>query len=312
MLMILCVLVAFVLLLSLACFLLACYAPKRKSFPSDVYDIPPGPVYEPYRELMTTWIRTARQLPHENVEIISFDGLTLRGKYYECKPGAPMEIMFHGYRGNSERDMCGGVHRAFALGRNALIVDQRASGASDGHLITFGIRERKDCLSWIEFVNCRFGTQQTIILTGISMGASTVLLASGMDLPENVVGVLADCGFTSAKDIMKKVIHQVRLPADVVYKLVWLGARLFGGFDLETDSPVEAVKRCRIPVIFFHGESDDYVPCEMSRINSEACAAPNLLVTVPGAGHGLSFPVNQKRYLEELDRFGQMYWYQNH
>lgn len=311
MLVVLCV-IAVLLLLALLFFLLACYVPKRKQLPPDVYDIPPGPVYTPYREIMTQWIRSARQLPHEDVSITSFDGLTLRGKYYECRPGAPMELMIHGYRGNSERDMCGGVHRAFALGRNALIVDQRASGRSDGHIITFGILERRDCLAWVDFISQRFGPQQKIILTGISMGAATVLLASGMELPENVIGVLADCGFTSAKDIMKKVIRQIHLPAGLIYPLVRLGARLYGGFDLEADSPMEAVKRCRIPVIFFHGEADDYVPCEMSRINSEVCAAPNRFISVPGAGHGLSFPADQERYLRELDQFAQIYWYQNH
>lgn len=211
--------------------------------------------------------------------------------------------MFHGYRGSAERDLPGGVQRCFQLGRSALIVDQRCSGSSEGHVITFGIREHRDCLSWLDFMLRRFGPDVKIILTGISMGASTVLMAGGCKLPENVIGILADCGYSSAPDIIKKVIRQLGLPAGLCYPFVKLGARLFGHFDLEEFSPLEAVKQCTVPVILFHGESDDFVPCEMSRINYDACATRKMLVTVPGAGHGLSYPVAPETYLDALREF---------
>lgn len=299
------------LLFSLGCFLLVCFVPKRKVPGPDEYDIPPGEIYEPFRETMTGWIKEARAMKHEDVSICSYDGLTLRGRYYECCPGAPMELMIHGYRGNSERDLCGGVQRAFALGRNALVVDQRASGRSDGHIITFGVRERLDCLHWVEFIRQKFGPEQKIILTGISMGAATVLLAGGLDLPENVVGILADCGYSSAREIIQKVIRQIRLPVKLLYPAIRFGTRIFGGFDLEEASPVKALDRCKVPVIFFHGESDDYVPCDMSRINYNACRTPKKLVTVPGAGHGLSYPVDERRYISELWMFGNEHWYEH-
>ena len=299
------------LLFSLACFLLVCYVPKRKAPGPEEYDIPPGEIYEPFRDAMVGWIKEARAMEHEDVSIRSHDGLTLRGRYYECCPGAPMELMLHGYRGNSERDMCGGVQRAFALGRNALVVDQRASGRSDGHIITFGIRERLDCLDWVAFINEKFGPEQKIILTGISMGAATVLLAGGLELPENVIGILADCGYTSAKDIIQKVIRQIKLPVKLLYPAIRFGAKLYGGFDLEEASPEEAVAHCKVPVIFFHGESDDYVPCAMSGRNYDACRTPKKLVTVPGAGHGLSYPVDEQRYISELRMFGNEHWYEH-
>lgn len=105
------------------------------------------------------------------------------------------------------------------------------------------------------------------------MGASTVLMVSDQALPPNVLGILADCGFSSAKDIIKKVIRQMGLPADIGYPFVKLGAKLFGHFDLEAHSAREAVKNATVPVIFFHGDGDDYVPCEMSRINHDACTS---------------------------------------
>lgn len=290
-------------LLSFVCFCLVFYAPNRKPMADGEFDIPPGEIYRPYREQMVAWMKETRELPHEDVAIRSFDGLTLRGKYYEYAPGAPIELMLHGYRGTAERDLCGGVQRCFALGRSVLIVDQRASGRSDGYIITFGVREGRDCLAWVDFIIDRFGADAKIILTGISMGAATVMIAAGKELPDSVIGVLADCGYTSARDIIQKVIRQIHLPVWPVYPLIRWGGKLYGGFDVEEASPLEGMRRCRLPVIFVHGEADDYVPCDMSRINYEACPAPKMLFTVPGAGHGLSYMVDREGYMDALTAF---------
>ncbi len=267
-------------------------------------DLPVGDLYEPFRKSMENWAREARAMPHEEVSITSFDGLTLRGIYYEFAPGAPIELMFHGYRGNSERDLSGGVQRCFQVGRSALIVDQRASGRSDGHIISFGINEHRDCLAWVDFMLAHFGPEVKIILTGISMGAATVAMASDKGLPANVIGILADCGYNSPKDIIKKVIAQdMKLPANLAYPFAKLAARLFGHFDLEETSPEESLKNCTVPVLFFHGEADQFVPCQMSRICYDACASRKQLVTVPGAGHGLSFPTAPESYIKVAREF---------
>lgn len=285
------------------CYRMAFYNPKQKNVDPERIDIPEGEIYEVFRERMTQWVRWTRSLPREDVEIRSFDGLTLRGKYYEYSPGAPMELMFHGYRGNAERDLSGGVYRCFALGRSVLIVDQRSCGSSEGDTITFGIREHRDCLDWLDYAVKRFGPDQKIILTGISMGASTVLMAAGRELPPNVIGVLADCGYTTAKEIMMEVIRQMRLPPKLCYPFVRLGAKLYAGFDPDGYSALEAAPKIRVPVIFFHGDADDFVPCSMSRKNFDACTGRKKLVLVPGAGHGLAFPVDEESYLQELRAF---------
>ena len=298
-------LLALCLLICLYCYCFAFYAPPRKPRQGDAIDIPEGEIYEAHREKMENWVRQMRALPSEDMEITSFDGLKLYAKYYEYAPGAPIELMFHGYRGNAERDLAGGVERCFRVRRSCLIVDQRCAGRSGGRTITFGIHERRDCLKWIEFMLQHFGPDVKIILTGISMGAATVLMAGAEELPPNVVGILADCGYTSAKDIMQDVCGKMGLPPKLCYPFVKLAARILGGFDPDETSPIEAVKNCRIPVIFFHGESDDFVPCHMSRENFEACASRKKLVTIPGAGHGLAYAVDPEGYLKELyDFFG--------
>lgn len=292
---------ALCLLLSFVCFMLVFYAPRKKN--TEEFPVPSGPIYEPFRDTMIAGMKQMRAMPHETFTIRADDGLILSGRYFEYAPGAPMELMFHGYRGSADRDLCVGVQRCFALGRSALMVDQRTSGSSEGRIITFGVREYRDCLKWVDFAVEHFGPDVKIILTGISMGASTVLMAAGESLPQNVVGVLADCGFTSAPAIIKAVCRQIHLPGELVYPFVRLGARIFGGFDLEENSPIEAVKRCRVPVFFVHGEADEFVPCSMSRENFEACAAPKGIYTVPGAGHGLAYLVAGDAYVHALARF---------
>ena len=285
------------------CFRVAFYAGPRSPEQPDRIETPEGAIYDPYRADMERWILEARAMPQEHFTVRSFDGLTLHGTFYEYAPGATVELMFHGYRGTAERDLSGGVQRCFRLGHSALIVDQRCSGRSEGQVITFGINEHKDCLRWVDFAVKHFGPDVRIILTGISMGAATVMMAAGEPLPKNVVGVLADCGYSSPKEIILEVLKQMKLPPKLCYPFVKLAARIYGHFDLEENAPVEAMKRAKVPVIFFHGEADDFVPCAMSRQCFAACASRKKLVTVPGAGHGLSYPMDVEGYLAAVRAF---------
>ena len=300
---VLAVLLVAVLVISYICYRITFYAPKRKPLQEDEFDIPHGEIYEPWRESMVQWTKEVRAMPHEEFSIMSHDGLKLYARFYEYAPGAPIELMFHGYRGSAERDLSGGVQRCRKLGRSTFLVDQRCSGKSDGHTITFGIQEHKDCLAWVDFMVKHFGPDVKIILTGISMGASTVLMAAGQPLPPQVIGVLADCGFSDAGCIIRDVAKKMGLPVKLSYPFVKLGAKLFGHFDLEETSALEAMESCTVPVIFFHGENDDFVPCQMSRDVYAACHSRKLLVTVPGAGHGLSYPVAPAEYLDALRNF---------
>ena len=284
------------------CFRMAFFVTKKQKQIKE-FDIPPGKEYKPYREEMLNFMKEVKKIPYKDMYITSLDGLKLHAKFYEYKKGAPIEIMFHGYRGSAERDLSGGIQRCFALGRNVLLVDQRTSCGSEGNVISFGINEHRDCLAWIDFAVNHFGPDVKLVLTGISMGASTVLMAAGKPLPENVVGVLADCGFSSPKNIIRKCAKDRHYPVNLIYPFIRLGAKLFGHFDLEEYSPLEAMKTCKVPVIFFHGENDDFVPCYMSREVYDACTSPKKLVTVPGAGHGLVYLVDNEKYFQSVVEF---------
>ena len=295
-------LLAFILLASFICFMLTFYIGKKKIYKNDEYDIPQGKEYLPYKDLLIKWMKEARKLPYTSLETTSFDGLKLHAKFYDCG-SKTIEIMFHGYKGNSERDLCGGIRRAFALNHSVVLVDQRASSLSDGHVTTFGIKERKDCLTWAKLVSEKFGPDYKIILTGVSMGAATVIMASELDIPENVIGVLADCSYSSPKEVIKKVLRQIKLPTSIFYPLLYLGARIFGKFNLEEASPIEAIKNAKVPVILFHGTDDQMCPYEMSIQLNNANPNNSKLILIDKAGHCLGYLINSELYLNSMKEF---------
>ncbi|MBO4915270.1 MAG: alpha/beta fold hydrolase, partial [Oscillospiraceae bacterium] len=241
-------------------------------------------------------------IPYERVSITSFDGLRLNGRYYNVRDGAPLVLMCHGYRGTPSRDFSGGADLCMGLGYNVLIIEERAHCSSEGHTISFGINERRDCVDWCRFAAERFRTP--IILVGISMGAATVLMASALELPENVRGIIADCPFTSPKAIIRKVGAVQGFPLGLTMPLAELGARVFGGFSLSTPADAaEAVKRAKVPVLLIHGEADNFVPCVMSREIAAANPALVELHTFPDAWHGASYLTDTPRYTRLVKDF---------
>ncbi len=250
-------------------------------------------------------IQAIKDAAYERWSVPAEDGASLVGRYYHNQDGAPVVIMFHGYRSSALRDAMGAFRICKECGYNILIVHQRAHLESGGKAITFGIKERYDCLTWIRHTVEKCGPNTEIILIGLSMGASTVMMATGLELPVNVKGVIADCGYSAPKDILKQVIRMMKLPVGIVYPLVRLSARIYGKFDIEGASATEALGRCQVPILFIHGEADDFVPCEMSYMNYDACTSEKELFTVPGAGHGMSYITDGEGYVGKFKGFLQ-------
>ena len=271
----------------------AFYSPKNRK--EDIYDIPHGKQYEERKDFMISLIKEMSEIPFEWVEITSYDNLKLRGRYYHVRDDAPLHIEFHGYRGTAYRDFCGGNKRAREAGFNSLVVDQRAHGTSEGTCINFGVKEKYDCVSWIEYALARFGSDLEIHLSGVSMGATTVLMACGLNLPKNVKSVTADSPFSSPSEIIEKVCGDMGYPPKLAMPLIKLGAKCFGKLSLE-GSAVEAVKHATMPILIIHGEADKFVPCEMSKAIYESNPDKIELHTFEGAGHGLSYIRHHEEY----------------
>ncbi len=293
-----CFLVAYI------CFHKTFYSPSSRKTKSNPLLRDVEVVYNENMHILKAWRREVESFEFEDIYIKAFDGLKLHGKYYHFKDGAPIEILFHGYRGSADRDMCGAVLRAHNNGRNALVVDNRAGGKSEGNVISFGVNESRDAEKWIEYVLTNIDSNAKIILAGVSMGASTVLITSGKDLPKNVVAIVADCGYSSQKEIIMDIIGRMHLPPKVMYPFVKLGAEMFGHFDIDEVTPFEMVSKSKIPTIFFHGDNDIFVPFEMSERNYNACSADiKKFVAIKNGGHGASYLVATELYNKELNAF---------
>lgn len=263
-----------------------------------------GKQYDPYRAEMARIYKQLNDRPFETVTICSRDGLKLSGRYYHIKDGAPLDIGFHGYRSSPMTDFSGGSELSFRLGHNVLLVDQRAHGKSEGRTIAFGIQERWDVLSWTQYAVERFGPDTKVVLYGVSMGAATVLMASELELPENVKGIIADCPYSSPEKIIRKVAKQMNIPDWLAWPFVVIGAKVYGGFDIRETDAAQAVKNAQVPILIIHGEADGFVPCEMSDI---AAHNPEMVVryTFPGADHGISYLADTPRYQKLVTEFMQ-------
>ncbi len=262
-----------------------------------------SPMSKEQREHSLVMIDKLNARPYECVQIRSFDGLKLAGRYYHSRDGAPLAILCHGYRGTPSRDFCGGADICFNMGLNVLLIEERAHCSSEGHTITFGVKERYDVLSWADYAVDRFGPDLKILLVGISMGGGTVLMASGLKLPSNVCGIIADCPFTSPGEIITEFGRARGIPMKIGYPLAALAAIVFGQFSLTGADAVEAVRKARIPILILHGEADGLVPCEMSGTIADANPVMVKRYTFPGADHGLSYVIDRQRYTQLVQDF---------
>ena len=135
------------------------------------------------------------------------------------------------------------------------------------------------------------------------MGGATVLMASGLELPHNVKGIIADCPYASALDIILHVGKSMPIPQWLMKPFVILGARIFGGFDLLETNAIEAVKHATVPILVIHGEADTFVPASMSAPLVDANPTLVQRFTVPGAEHGISYLVNTREYCNVIKEF---------
>ena len=259
-----------------------------------------------YKEKIKSGMDNINSKPFKWVYAISYDGLKLAARYFDNGYDKTV-ILFHGYRSGAVRDFSCAVEMYTKFGFNILLCDQRSHGRSEGKLITFGVKESRDVVTWIECLEDKYNLSE-IVLGGMSMGATTVLLSLKYQLSSTVKAVVADCGFTSPVDIIKKVAKDAfKINASLFVPFMDVCCRILGRFSILKDSTVNAVKNSSIPIMLIHGESDGFVPCEMSRKNFESIGKNGHLVVIEGADHGLSFLVDEKKVVTEIGAFLEKY-----
>ena len=251
----------------------------------------------------TPWVE--RQL-FEDIDMMSLDGLKLRGYYLPAPaPTARTAILAHGYTGHAKKDMAllaQLYHEEF--GYNVLMPDDRGHGASEGSYIGFGWPDRLDYIKWIHYIIQRVGPESEIVLHGISMGGATVLMTGGERLPEQVRCVIADCAYTSAKDILSYQLGRMyKLPPFPLVHLASLVCKLHAGYFFGEASALEQVRKTRLPTLFIHGADDSFVPTSMVYPLYEACPVEKELLIVPEAAHGMAYSTDPQGYAAKTQTF---------
>ena len=259
-----------------------------------------GALAEPIRE-SKAWFEAQKK---EELEIRSEDGLRLRGTFVPRESARGTLLLFHGWRSSWKMDFGMALPFYASLGLNLLLADERAQGRSEGKYMTYGVWESRDLALWVDCMAKKLGKEAPLLLGGLSMGAATVLMSSDLDFAGNVRGIIADCGFTTPYAIIRHVAGKTRaIPLDLSTAILEVFARRFAHFGLKDASTVESLKKTKLPVLFFHGLADDFVPPEMSRESYAACASEKELVLVEGAAHGMSYPVDPERVKGKIREF---------
>lgn len=276
---------------------------RKKELPwlveSEISKTPYGRFYE-YIAFGDQWLREHNA---QNIYIDSQDGLKLHAYWIPAENPKGTMLLAHGYRSTMLMDFGIAFECYHSLGFNLLVPSQRSHGKSQGRYITFGVKESSDMLRWIRFHNSNFGAHQ-MILNGLSMGASTMLYLADEELPCNVKGIVADCGFTSPAEIISTVFKRtVKLPAAPAVWVADIFARVLAGFSLYEKDTRKSLANAKIPILMIHGMNDKFVPCEMTREAFAVCISEKKLLVVEGAHHGVSFLVDQEGYTTALLTF---------
>lgn len=260
--------------------------------------------YMPLIEEGSRWFMEKQPTP---MDLISEDGLHLKGYLLTREDAKRTVICVHGFHGAGIKDFGAIAKFYYEHQCNVLLFDQRAHGESQGRFICYGVKERYDLLGWIRKVNETVGPDLPIYLDGVSMGGATVLMATELELPSNVVGIVADCGFTSPHDIFVHILkNNVRIPKYPILFFANIICRIRAGVWFKEADTLRALQKNEIPVLFIHGDIDDFVPTEMTEQNYEACKGKKELVLVEGAGHALSYYTDQEGVKQKIMEFMQM------
>lgn len=221
----------------------------------------------------------------ETVSITSADGLTLVGGCFTQADSHLWALIIHGNRGSHQR-MYDHSQRFYDAGYNVLSPDMRACGDSEGDYVGMGWTDRLDVLLWIDWIIGR-DPQAQIVMYGASMGGATTMMTAGEDTPDQVKAFVEDCGYTSVWDIFSSELAlRFHLPEFPVLYTADIISRLRAGWCFSEASSTAQLANCEKPMLFIHGEQDDFVPYRMLGEVYEAKPGDNKqCVSVPDAGH---------------------------
>jgi fermentation-respiration switch protein FrsA (DUF1100 family) len=238
----------------------------------------------------------------EEVSIESDDQLKLAGTIYSSNESNKWVIVVHGYQG-SQDDMLNIACQYAKMNYNVLAIDNRSHGKSEGTYIGMGWLDRKDLVKWINYIVDK-DNKSKIILHGVSMGAATVMMTSGEDLPENVIGIVEDCGYTSVWDIFSdELSYLFHLPEFPLLYSANLISNIKAGYDFNKASSLKQISKSDIPMLFIHGSIDTFVKTDMVYQLYDSYNGKKDILVVDGAGHGQSYKLEPELYFNKVFTF---------
>ena len=245
--------------------------------------------------------------PFKTLKMRSFDGAELTALYLKADKPRGTLILFHGFHSTPRWDFGAAFPYFSSLGFDLLFPIQRGHGKSGGRFITYGIKERRDAVLWTELVNKMNGSKLPIYVGGISLGCTTAIMGAGVGYPENVRGIIADCGFNSPYGIFTEVMKKSGLPPAPFVWFFGILCRHIAGFDIKEYSASEALRHTDVPIVFIHGEKDRLIPCKTTLALYKAYKGEKHLLTVKNAPHAAAYSHGRKEYEAVLRLlFGQM------
>lgn len=241
------------------------------------------------------YFRPFRELPFDEISIVSDDGLILRADTLRGSGTGKTVIFFHGYKSEPACDFAAMYDFYKTLGCDLIYVHMRAHGKSDGTYIGFGALDRYDVVQWTNKAAELF-PDNDIYLHGMSMGAASILQSADLDLNKNVRGIIADCGYSDLNTVFRNLVGQLyHLPAMFVDVFEYVNL-LKAGYGFREASSVRSVSVARVPLVYICGDCDRYVPKDMALEIFNACKSEKKLLLVPGAGHAASYMCAKDEY----------------
>ena len=249
------------------------------------------------------WLEEKSNYSDKYIE--SYDKLQLHS-YVVTQNSNKWAIVVHGY-GGSGKLMSDKSKYFYDMGYNVLIPDLRGHGKSEGDYIGMGWKDRLDIISWINFI-IKENPNAEIVLHGTSMGAATVLMTSGENLPSNVKAIVADCAYTSAWDEFSYQLETyLKVPSYYILNVTNMVTKLKAGYSLKEASALECVKKATVPILFIHGDKDKFVPYSMMDKLYDATSSPKEKLTIDGGEHANSDLVTPFLYWLTLEDFLNQY-----
>ena len=297
------VLLIIIIIYILLSYILFLLVSRKMPIVSKILDKKAGIEIDKYKDKIIDNLEWINNIEYKDIYIRNRANLLLHGIYIDNPKSKKILVLLHGYRSTPNRDVYPSAKDYYDLNYSILIIDQRACGNSQGKYITFGYKEKKDVVVWLKYLNKHYN--KPIVLAGISMGATTALLVPEI-YNKNIIAIYTDSGYISGYEEVKYTLkHYFYMPSSLFMPTINFFCKIFAKYNLKDINTLKSLKNIRIPILFAHGDIDDFVPMKNSLLNYKKYQGTKKLLIIKNANHGMGYLVDKEKYLnvvKEMDK----------